>query len=67
MDSILLIKSSSKSRCRPTLLQKIIISRFARLLASLMGSGVSIVEALRIISGALGNEVYRQTSPPPPR
>ena len=43
-----------------TLLQKIIISRFARLLASLMGSGVSIVEALRIISGALGNEVYRQ-------
>lgn len=42
------------------LLQKIIISRFARLLASLMGSGVSIVEALRIISGALGNEVYRQ-------
>jgi type IV pilus assembly protein PilC len=42
------------------LLQKIIISRFSRLLASLMGSGVSIVEALRIISGALGNEVYRQ-------
>lgn len=42
------------------LLRKIIISRFARLLASLMGSGVSIVEALRIISGALGNEVYRQ-------
>jgi len=42
------------------LLQKIIISRFARLLSSLMGSGVSIVEALRIISGALGNEVYRQ-------
>lgn len=43
-----------------SLLQKIIISRFARLLSSLMGSGVSIVEALRIISGALGNEVYRQ-------
>ncbi len=43
-----------------TLLQKIIISRFSRLLSSLMGSGVSIVEALRIISGALGNEVYRQ-------
>ena len=43
-----------------TLLQKIIISRFSRLLASLMGSGVSIVEALRIISGAVGNEVYRQ-------
>ncbi len=42
------------------LLQKIIISRFARLLASLMSSGVSIVEALRIISWALGNEVYRQ-------
>ncbi len=43
-----------------TLLQKIIVSRFARLLASLMSSGVSIVEALRIISGAVGNEVYRQ-------
>lgn len=42
------------------LLRKIIISRFARLLSSLMGSGVSIVEALRIISGAVGNEVYRQ-------
>ncbi len=42
------------------LLEKIIISRFSRLLASLMSSGVSIVEALRIISGALGNEVYRQ-------
>jgi type IV pilus assembly protein PilC len=42
------------------LLQKIVISRFARLLASLMSSGVSIVEAIRIISGAVGNEVYRQ-------
>lgn len=42
------------------LLRKIIISRFSRLLASLMSSGVSIVEALRIISGAVGNEVYRQ-------
>ncbi len=42
------------------LLQKIIISRFSRLLSSLLGSGVSIVEALRIISGAVGNEVYRQ-------
>jgi type IV pilus assembly protein PilC len=42
------------------LLEKIIISRFSRLLASLMGSGISIVEALRIISGALWNEVYRQ-------
>lgn len=43
-----------------TLLEKIVVSRFARLLSSLMGSGVSIVEALRIISGAVGNEVYRQ-------
>lgn len=42
------------------LLQKIVISRFARLLASLMSSGVSIVEAIRIIAGAVGNEVYRQ-------
>jgi type IV pilus assembly protein PilC len=43
-----------------TLLEKIVISRFARLLASLLSSGVSIVEALRIIAGAVGNEVYRQ-------
>jgi type IV pilus assembly protein PilC len=42
------------------LLEKIVISRFARLMASLMSSGVSIIEALRIISGAVGNEVYRQ-------
>lgn len=42
------------------LLEKIIISRFSRLLASLLSSGISIVEALRIISWALGNEVYRQ-------
>ena len=33
-----------------SLLTKIVISRFARLLSSLLGSGVSIVEALRIIA-----------------
>lgn len=42
------------------LVRKIVLSKFSRLLASLMGSGVSIVESLRIISGAVGNEVYRQ-------
>lgn len=42
------------------LVQKILLARFSRLISSLMGSGISIVESLRIISGAVGNEVYRQ-------
>ena len=42
------------------LMQKFILARFSRLLASLMGSGISIVESLRIIAWAVWNEVYRQ-------
>lgn len=42
------------------LLHKIVLARFARLISSLMWSGISIVESLRIISWAVGNEVYRQ-------
>lgn len=42
------------------LMQKILLAKFSRLIASLMGSGISIVETLRIISGAVWNEVYRQ-------
>jgi len=41
-------------------MKKMLLARFSRLIASLMGSGISIVESLRIISWAMGNEVYRQ-------
>ncbi|NRH20510.1 type II secretion system F family protein [Candidatus Gracilibacteria bacterium] len=42
------------------LVTKVILSRFARIFANLLGSGVAVVEAIRIVSGAVGNEVYRQ-------
>jgi type IV pilus assembly protein PilC len=42
------------------LLTKLILSKFARIFWGLLASGVSIVEALKIVSEALGNEVYRQ-------
>lgn len=40
--------------------QKIILSKFLRVLSWMLKSGVSIVESLRITSDAVGNEVYRQ-------
>ncbi|MDD3646397.1 MAG: type II secretion system F family protein [Candidatus Gracilibacteria bacterium] len=40
--------------------RKIILSKFSRIFAGLIGSGVSIVESLRITSDAVGNEAYRQ-------
>lgn len=43
-----------------TLMQKVILSRFARIFANLINSGVAVVEAIRIVSGAVGNEVYKQ-------
>ena len=42
------------------LLRELMISRFARMMASLMMAGVPIVKALEIDSNALGNEVYKQ-------
>ncbi len=39
---------------------KMILSKFARTLSWLLTSGVSIVEALRITSDAVWNEVYKQ-------
>jgi type IV pilus assembly protein PilC len=42
------------------LVTKVILSRFARIFANLLWSGVAVVEAIRIVSGAVGNEVYRQ-------
>ncbi len=40
--------------------QKIILSKFARVLSGMLKSWVSIVESLRITSDAVWNEVYRQ-------
>ncbi len=40
--------------------KKYILSKFARMLSSLIASWVSVVESLKIISGSLNNEVYRQ-------
>ena len=42
------------------LMTKLILSKFARIFWGLLNSWVSIVEALKIVSEALGNEVYRQ-------
>ncbi len=42
------------------LLRKVILSRFARIFSNLIGSGVSVIEAIRIVSSAVGNEVYHQ-------
>ncbi len=42
------------------LLRKVILSRFARVFSNLISSGVSVVEAIRIVASAVGNEVYHQ-------
>lgn len=41
-----------------TLIMKISVARFTRTFASLVGAGVSVVEALRVTSRAVGNKVY---------
>jgi type IV pilus assembly protein PilC len=40
--------------------RKLILSKFCRVFSGLLWSWVSIVEALKIVSEAAGNEVYRQ-------
>jgi len=40
--------------------RKLILSKFARVLSSLISSGVSIVESLQIVSDVVWNDVYRQ-------
>lgn len=40
-----------------TILIKIAIARFARTFASLMGAGVSVLDALEVTGGAIGNKV----------
>ncbi len=42
------------------LVKKVILSRFARVFSNLLQSGVAVVEAIRIVASAVGNEVYRQ-------
>lgn len=42
------------------LVTKISVARFTRTFASLIGAGVSVVEALHVTSRAVGNEVYRK-------
>ncbi len=40
---------------------KIAVARFSRTFASLMGAGVSVVEALSVTAGAVGNVLYKDT------
>jgi type IV pilus assembly protein PilC len=42
------------------IIKKIAVARFARTYASLIGAGVSLVEALRVTGEAIGNEVYKE-------
>jgi type IV pilus assembly protein PilC len=42
------------------LVTKIAVSRFTRTFAALIGAGVSVVEALRVTSRAVGNDVYKE-------
>jgi len=42
------------------IVRELMISRFARMLASLINSGVPIVKALEINANAVGNEVYKR-------
>lgn len=43
-----------------TITQKVVLSKFSRVFSGLMFSWVSVVESLKIVSDAVGNEVYRQ-------
>jgi len=41
------------------IVQKVAVARFARTYASLVGAGVSILEALRVTGEAIGNEAFK--------
>lgn len=41
-------------------IRKLAVARFARTFASLMGAGVSVIEALHVTAKALGNNAYEQ-------
>jgi type IV pilus assembly protein PilC len=42
------------------IMTKVVLSKFARVFSDLLWSWVAVVEAIRIVSSAVGNEVYRQ-------
>jgi type II secretory pathway component PulF len=42
------------------IITKVAIARFARIFASLMGAGVSVLEALEVTAGAIGNSVIER-------
>jgi type IV pilus assembly protein PilC len=43
-----------------TVVSKLAVARFSRTFASLLGAGVSVVEALHVSGGAVGNSAYRE-------
>jgi type IV pilus assembly protein PilC len=44
------------------IISKVNMARFSRTLSSMIASGISIVEALKIISGTLGNTYYKESA-----
>jgi type IV pilus assembly protein PilC len=42
------------------IISKLAVARFSRTFASLLGAGVSVVEALRVSGGAVGNAAYKE-------
>ncbi len=42
------------------IIQKTILARFARVFSDLLGSGVAMIDAIKITSSIVGNEAYRQ-------
>lgn len=42
------------------IVSKVAVARFARTYASLVGAGVSVLEALRVTGDAIGNEAFRE-------
>lgn len=42
------------------IVNKLAVARFARTFASLLGAGVSVIEALHVSGGAVGNVVYKE-------
>lgn len=43
-----------------TIISKLAVARFSRTFASLLGAGVSVVEALKVSGGAVGNAAYKE-------
>ncbi|HET9412092.1 MAG TPA: type II secretion system F family protein [Candidatus Saccharimonadales bacterium] len=43
-----------------TIISKLAVARFSRTFASLLGAGVSVIEALHVSGGAVGNVLYKE-------